>query len=391
MPGAPITINEIADILLVAALIYTAIVWLRHTRATFVVRGMLTLGAAYLVVRFLDLEMTAWIFQAFFAAFVVMIIVIFQEELRQMFEWIAVWRFTRQPVEPELSTMANVLARALGDLARDHVGALVVLAGKDPLDRHVIGGILLDGQLSVPLLRSIFDPHSPGHDGAVLIENGRVKRFAAHLPLSKDLAQTANVGTRHSAALGLAELGDALCLVVSEERGTISIAYNGRLSRIESPQELALNIENFLARTFPAPQQVHYGPQLVRRNWVAKAASVCLAIALWYLFVLGSKVVEVTYPVPITVQQPAHLQIEAVNPPIINVTFSASRRTFYFLNKNRIRVEVDAGLAESGRRTFSISEQDIRFPQDLTLRDFSPRSFKISVKTSAGAGSTERG
>ena len=392
MPGAPITINEIADILLVAALIYTAIVWLRRTRAAFVVRGMLILGAGYLIVRFLDLEMTAWIFQAFFAAFVVVIIVIFQEELRQMFEHIAVWRFTRQPVEPELSIIANVLARALGDLARDRIGALVVLAGKDPLDRHVIGGIPLDGQLSVPLLRSIFDPHSPGHDGAVLMENGRVKRFAAHLPLSKDLAQTANVGTRHSAALGLAELGDALCLVVSEERGTISIAHNGRLSKVESPQELALSIENFFGRIFPATEKIHFGKQLVRRNWVAKAMSVCLAIALWYLFILGSKVVEVNYQVPITVQHiPAHSKIEAIDPPRVNVTFSATRRSFYFLNKNRIRVEVDVGLAEVGRRTFSISEQDIRFPQDLTLRDFAPKSFKISVKTSTEAGSTERG
>jgi len=384
MPSLPITIGEIADILLVAALIYTAIVWIRRTRAAFVVRGMLTLGAAYLAVRFLELEMTAWIFQAFFAAFVVVIIVIFQEELRQLFERIAVWRFRREPVQPERSTVADVLARALADMARNHIGALVVLAGKDPLDRHVVGGIVLDGRLSVPLLRSIFDPHSPGHDGAVLIANGRVQRFAAHLPLSKDLAQTSNVGTRHSAALGLAELSDALCLVVSEERGTISIAQDGRLTKVEIPQELALAIENFFGRTFPPAEQIHFGLQLVRRNWVAKAMSVCSAVALWYLFVLGSKAVEVTYPVPIAVEHvPAHLQIEAIDPPEVNATFSATRRAFYFVNKRRIRVEVDVSLAELGRRTFSISEQDIYYPKDLALLNFSPRSFKISVKSAS--------
>ncbi len=100
-----------------------------------VVRGMLTLGAAYLIVRFLDLRMTACIFQGFFAVFAVMIVVIFQEELGQMIERVAVWRFSRQPIAPPTATIADILPRVLGELARVHVGALVVLAGKDPLDR----------------------------------------------------------------------------------------------------------------------------------------------------------------------------------------------------------------------------------------------------------------
>lgn len=391
-PFATITVGEIVDVFLVAILIYTAIVWLRRTRAAFVVRGMLTLGAAYLIVRYFELQMTAWIFQAFFAVFVVMIVVIFQEELRQMFERIAVWSFSRPPVATAASSPADVLTRTLADLARDHIGALVVVAGKDPLDRHITGGITLDGQLSTPLLRSIFDPHSPGHDGAVLIENDRLTRFAAHLPLSKDLAQTAHVGTRHSAALGLAELCDALCLVVSEERGTISIARSGRLTKLDSAQELAVAIENFLSQKFPAPQRLHLGLQLVRQNWVAKAISLCVALALWYLFVPGSKVVEVSFQVPIAVAHlPANLRVEAIDPPMISATFSAPRRNFYLFDRKKIRVNADVALAELGRRTFSLSEQDFRYPKDLTLQEFSPRSFKISVKAAPEAGQADRG
>ena len=115
IPFATITIGEIVDVLLVAILVYTAIVWLRRTRAAFVVRGILILGAAYMLVRYLDLQMTAWIFQAFFAVFVVMIVVIFQEELRQMFERIAVWSFTRQPVPTATSASADIVV---------HVGRL---------------------------------------------------------------------------------------------------------------------------------------------------------------------------------------------------------------------------------------------------------------------------
>ena len=388
MPFVTITVGEIIDVLLVAILIYTAIVWVRRTRAAFVVRGMLVFGAAYLVVRYLDLQMTAWIFQAFFAVFVVMIVVIFQEELRQMFERVAVWSFTRQPAANATSTTSDVLTRALADLARDRVGALVVIAGKDPIHRHITGGIPLDAWASVPLLRSIFDTHSPGHDGAVLIENDRLTRFAAHLPLSKDLAQTAHAGTRHSAALGLAELCDAFCLVVSEERGAISIAHNGRLRQLDGSQELGAAIQRFLHERFPAKKIRSLRLGLLRENWLAKAVSICLAIALWYLFVPGSKLVEVNYKVPITVDNlPANLQIEAIEPPVVSATFSAPLRTFYLFDQKKLRVSADVATAELGRRTFALSDKDLRFPKELTLQEFSPTSVRISVKAAPQARS----
>ncbi|MBI2181639.1 MAG: DNA integrity scanning protein DisA nucleotide-binding domain protein [Deltaproteobacteria bacterium] len=392
MPFATITGGEIVDVLLVAILIYTAIVWLRRTRAAFVARGMLILGAAYMVVRYLDLQMTAWIFQAFFAVFLVMIVVIFQEELRRMFERIAVWSFNRQPAPTATSTTADILVRTLPDLARDHIGALVVISGKDPVGRHITGGIALDGRISVPLLRSLFDTHSPGHDGAVLIENDRLTRFAAHLPLSKNLAQTAHVGTRHSAALGLTELCDALCLVVSEERGTITIARNGRLLQLDSPQELPVAIHSFLSDKFPAQERSHLGLHLVRENWLAKALSICLAIGLWYLFVPGSKIVEVSFQVPVTVENLlANLQLEAVDPPAVRATFSAPRRTFYLIDRKKIRVSANTALAELGRRTFALSEQELRYPKELTLQEFTPHSLKISVKAAPEAGRSNQG
>ena len=392
MPFATITVGEVVDIFLVAILIYTAIVWVRHTRAAFVVRGILILGAVYMVVRYLDLQMTAWIFQAFFAVFVVMIVVIFQEELRQMFERVAVWSFTRQPVATATSPTADIVARTLMDLARDRIGALVVISGTDPLDRHITGGIPLDARASTPLLRSIFDVHSPGHDGAVLIEKDRLTRFAAHLPLSKDLAQTTSVGTRHSAALGLAEVCDALCLVVSEERGQISIARDGRLRPLGAPQELAAAVQDFLREKFPAEARSPVSLHLLRRNWLAKAVSVCVAIALWYLFVPGSIIVAVNYKVPVSVENlPANLELEAIDPPEISATFSAPRRNFYLFDRKQVRVVANVALAEWGRRTFALSEQDLRYPKDLTLQEFGPNSFKISVKAVPEAGHSNPG
>jgi diadenylate cyclase len=391
-PFLTVTFGEIVDIIFVAVLLYTAIVWARQTRAAFVVRGILILGGIYILARYLDLQMTAWVFQGFFAIFLIMIVVIFQEELRQFFERIAVWSLTRKRVPALASNTADILVRTLSDLAKEHVGALIVIRGNDPLERHITGGIPLEGKLSGPLLKSIFDPNSPGHDGAVLVERDGITRFAAHLPLSKNLTQLTHVGTRHSAALGLAELTDALCIVVSEERGTISVARDGTLREVENLQQLGAAIESFLRTKFPSTQQSNISLQFFRENWIAKAISLSLAIGFWYIFVPGSKTVQVSYRIPVSVENlPANLRVEEIEPPVINATFSGPRRAFYLFDPSRIRVAIDVSMAELGRRTFNISEQNIRYPKELTLQELNPSTLRLSVKKIPDAAETNRG
>ncbi len=391
-PFPTITFAEIVDIVFVAILIYTAIVWAQRTRAAFVVRGILILGAIYIFARYLDLQMTAWIFQGFFAVFLIMIVVIFQEELRQMFERIAVWSLTRNRAPALGSTTADILVRTVADLAKEHIGALIVIRGNDPLERHITGGIPLDGKLSGPLLRSIFDPHSPGHDGAVVVENDRITRFAAHLPLSKDLRQLSNVGTRHSAALGLAELADALCLVVSEERGTISVARDGKLQQTQNLQQLGSVIESFLREVFPPPERRTISPQFFRENWIAKAVAVSLAVGFWYIFVPGSKTVEMSYQVPVSVENlPSNLLVDEIEPPVVNAKFSGPRRAFYLFDAKKIKITVDVSMADLGRRTFNITEQNIHYPKELTLQDVSPSTLKLTVKRASTAAPARRG
>lgn len=391
-PFPAITVPEIIDMIFVAMLLYTAIVWARRTRAALVIRGILILGSVYMMARYLDLQMTAWIFQGFFAVFLIMIVVIFQEELRQMFERVALWSLTSRPPPPLRSTTVDILVRTLVDLAKAKIGALIIIRGNDPLERHITGGIQLEGKLSEPLLKSIFDPHSPGHDGAVLVEQDRITRFAAHLPLSKDLKQLAHVGTRHSAALGLAELADVLCLVVSEERGTVSVAGDGKLRQINSPQKLGTVIEEFLQEKFPSQKNHWFSLQLFRENWIEKAVAIALAIAFWYIFVPGSKTVEVSYKVPVVVENlPSDLRVEEIQPTEVNATFVGPRRAFYLFDAKKIKLTVDVSLAELGRRTFNISEQNMRYPKELTLQELSPSTLKLSVEKAPRTDQTNRG
>jgi uncharacterized protein (TIGR00159 family) len=382
---------DIVDIALVATLLYAALALIRRTQAAFVAMGIVMVGVLYIGARALDLRLTAWIFQGFFAVFLIIVVVVFQEELRQLFERIATWSLRRrEPVDA--TDAADALITCVNDLARQRIGALFVLPGTQPIQRYIHGGIELGGKLSVPLLKSIFDPHSPGHDGAVIVDNDRVARFAAHLPLSKDFSQLANVGTRHSAALGLAERTDALCLVVSEERGEVSAARDGRLRTLPAPQAAGAEIQSFLRAKRPQPNGYGVWRQLLQGQRAEKVIVLALVIALWYLFVPGARLVELSYDVPVVVRNlPRDLEIESIDPPSVRVSFSGIRRAFYLFREDRLQVVIDGSLAKLGRRTFPISDSDLVFPKDLTLQTLEPEKVKLSLRRAASPGEAAPG
>ena len=389
-PLGQLGITDVVDILVVSLLVSALLGFMRRTQAGFVAIGLGLLGALYVVARAFTMELTAAILGAFFAVFLVIVVVIFQEELRQLFEQIATIGLRRRGRStPAVAGQVDTLVGCLHDFARDHIGALVVLPGRQPLGRHVTGGVVCDAQLSLPLLKSIFDPHSPGHDGAVILERGRITRFAVHLPLSRALAQLEGRGTRHSAALGLAERTDALCLVVSEERGEISVAEQGRLEPVHDVQMLRSRV----ARATEAPgaaarQGAHWWRRpgawrtLVRQNWREPVAVLALVTALWVVVVPGGRPVELAVVVPVELRGVGEQwQVESIDPQHVEVTFQGVRRAFYLFDADRTVVQVDAGLVDLGRRTFSISADDVLFQApDLRVQDVRPSMVRVSLQ-----------
>jgi uncharacterized protein (TIGR00159 family) len=379
-PFSNIGIADVIDILVVAILLYTATAFLKQTRAAFIIRGIFILAAIYILARYLDLQLTAWIFQGFFAIFLIIIVVIFQVELRQIFERIAVWSLAPKGVRPLRTDTTDILVKTVDDLAKEKIGALIVIEGKDPIARYIMGGIEAGAKISEPLLKSVFDPHSPGHDGAVIVENDRISLFAAHLPLSKDFQQLANVGTRHSAALGLAELSDALCIAVSEERGTISVARASRLRPVANIQELSLLLQGFLQEKYPSADRRAISVSLVRQNWVAKLVTLALAIGLWYVLVPGSSMVEMIYTIPVVAQNlPADYRVEEIQPRQVTATFTGPKRSFYFFDPSRLRVEIDLSSVDGKPKTVRITEQNVRHPANITLQQLNPNTVKIAM------------
>lgn len=386
-PFREIRLPDIIDIVLVTALVYTAVIWIRRTQAVLVAFGMFLLGVLYIVASVMDLRLTAWIFQGFFAIFLVMIVVIFQEELRQLFERVALFGL-RRPRTPRLATdPTDTLVRVAMDLAGQRIGALIVFAGHQPIQRHLQGGIDLHGKLSLPLLKSLFDPHSPGHDGAVVIERGLVTRFAVHLPLSKDARQLTGLGTRHSAALGLAELSDALCIVVSEERGTVSLAKDGELREVRGAQDLAAAVATFLGEQGPRPSRWTGSVQWLRANWIEKVVSAAFVIGLWYAFVPGARPAELSYRVPVTiVNLPAGAEVESIEPKQVRTTFRGPRRAFYLFDPRKLRVTIDASTLPPGNRNVTISREHLRYPTELTLEELQPARVRITVRNATTGG-----
>ncbi len=370
---------DVIDIGLVSLLLWLGIAWLRTSRARLALLGLLILVAVYLVARQLELALTAWLLQGFFAVFVIVLVVVFQEDLRKLLEQIAVLGLRRKPLTA-LADHIDTLVRSLVELAEQRRGALVVIPGRDPLDRYLDGGVPVDAQLSESLLLSLFDPHSPGHDGAVLLSGERVARFAVHLPLSSNQEQLGRRGTRHAAALGLSERADALCLVVSEERGTLSVAQNGRLRTLTQPRDVADEIRRFFVQLKPEAERGKHRWSLSER-WKEGLAAFGIASALWLLSVPGSGVVETKRMASVTIENlPQGFKIESIEPTEVEVVLAGPRRDVYFLKPKDVSVRIDAVLAKLGRRTFPITPSQVVRPPKLKVRSVEPENVKLSLQ-----------
>jgi diadenylate cyclase len=368
--------TDALDILLVALAIWALFGWLRQTRSRLALQGVLLLSGVYLLSRQLNLQLSLWILQAFFAVLVIVLVVVFQEDLKRFFERLAIWGLQHRTVE--LATDgADAILRAVTRLAQARRGALIVIAGREPLERHLEGGIEVDGKPSEILLLSLFNPSSPSHDGAVVLDNGRLARFGVHLPLSTEVVTGAG-GTRHAAALGLAELTDALAIVVSEERGTISVARSGELRRMANVDQLAAELRRHLDRVVePAEAPRNYFLVAALRHWPEAVAALLLATLLWAALVPGSTELETTYRAAVQIENlPADFELKSIEPAEVEVVLAGPQR--YHDPKN-VHIRLDADLVAAGRRNFRLTADNIDHPARLKPVLIKPDRIKLDV------------
>ncbi len=370
---------DVLDILLIGVAFYGLLVWFRKTRSRLVLAGIGLLGIVYFISRWLQLYMTAVLLQSLFAVIIFAFIVLFQEELRRFFERLALWGGFRKKA-PAFSSEheIEVLAQTAVNLTRRKTGALIVLQGADPLDRHIQGGIRLEGILSEALLESIFDPNSSGHDGAVIIDRGKVVQFGCHLPLSSNFREFGNLGLRHTAALGLAEASDSLCIVLSEERGSISIAYNGELKVLDNAAQLKLTLDDFFARMSPREKKPAFS--WFRAHIAEKAVAVLMALLVWIGLGYQRETVQRDFTAPIEYRNIAPEWV-IEEPKILDakIMLMGPEQAFRLFDASTLKISLDLAGLKQGGQEISLTKEMIRTPRSLSVVGLKPDRIYITA------------
>lgn len=216
------------DILLVSFIFYRLILLVRGTRAVPVLYGLVLVAVLYHAAGELGLTTLHWLLTNFLGSIFLVIIIIFQADIRKGLAEIGAGGFWNSGGDLKESALDEVV-EALALMARQRIGALVVIEKSMPLGDVIGRGVAIDGAISSELLMTIFFPDTPLHDGAVIISGGRIVAAGCILPLTTDPQLATMYGTRHRAAIGMSEETDALVLVVSEERGSLAMAVGGKL------------------------------------------------------------------------------------------------------------------------------------------------------------------
>lgn len=368
---------DFADVLIVSLCVYAVLRWIQTTAS----RGLAIAASVLVVVDVLaeqfDLHLTALLFRFGLTIGAVVLVVVFQDEIRRAVERVAHssrWRSRRSSSASH--PYVETLLQTAFDLAGIRRGALIVLAGDEPLEAHLDGGTALAGRISQPLLESLFDPHSAGHDGAVIIDEGRVTRFGVHLPLSDNREKSEGLGTRHRSGLGLSERSDALIIIVSEERGQVSIARHGELKRGVSREELGAALNQHLADV-----HVENRPRFMKRilrHPRTKAMALLISFLAWLLVASDRDVVQRVFVVPIEYRNvPAGIDLPDSIRTEARVTFSATDRAFQFVAPSVLKVSVDLSEAAQGKTEFTLTESSVRHPPTLSVYRIEPRMIRL--------------
>ena len=370
--------TSLLDVTFLAAALWMCLTLMRTAKTAFVLMLMGGIGVAYIAAKSVGLLLTAWSLLFLFGFASLSVVVLCQDDVRTWLNrTVARWFEPRGASTRE--TTHDTLVEALSQLAAARTGALIVIPGKQSIAPEVHGGVELDGKLSFPLVLSLFDSSSPGHDGALVLRGTRALRFGVHLPLSSNACVLQGRGTRHAAALGLSERTDALCLVVSEERGDISSAVHGQLRRVDAG-ELRQTL-----RRHAKGEAVGLTSPAVSASWrmhAGRALLACLLAGLiWTVAIPGSEVTTRVYHVPVAIENlPPGVEVASVGPASVTVEVSGPQRKLLLTTEHDIKPAIDATDARPGSKTFVLRRSEVEAPPELEVKRVHPHGIRVLLR-----------
>ncbi len=247
-------IFSIIDILIVTYVVYKVIQFMRQTRAEQLMKGIIVFVLIFIVAQVLQLNAVKWIISMISVNLLVVIVILFQPELRSILEKIGrsgLSSFSFSKVDEDQTLVNNTIEEvcdAVEFMHRKKTGALIIIERKTMLTEYVDSGTLMDSTISASLINNVFFKNSPLHDGAMIIRNNRIYAASCIMPLSQKVDIDTHLGTRHRAAIGVSEICDAVVIVVSEESGNISMALNGKLKRNYTKETLKIELNDLLVQ-----------------------------------------------------------------------------------------------------------------------------------------------
>jgi diadenylate cyclase len=368
----------VADFLVLAMAFYGLLRWARSARAMRIALGVVGLHALALLARHLDLMVTSWVLDAAAILSTLVLLLIFQPELRRAFMRLdsAVKRWPRPAVVRNQTSQA--IADACFGLARLHLGALLVITRQDSINELLEGGMAIRAAVSSELLEAIFQKLSPLHDGAAIIEGDELVKANVVLPLTQRQDLPSSYGTRHRAAVGLAERCDALVVAVSEERAEVSLMDGGRIYHITDTEHFVTTLDGLLS-------PVHEGIQVhLRRlfftNLGLKFAALGLAGVIWGMSFLASGTTIRTVSVPIEFNNvPQGMVVGSQSADTLEVQVRGSPWIMDSLNLERLVGSFNLGGLKAGSHTLRLRPESLDLPPGIVVDRVTPETIRVQV------------
>jgi len=250
--------GDVLEILVIACILYFILVWMKNTRAWALLKGLIVILVFLLIAYFLNMNTILWMAQNVLGFAVTALIVVLQPEMRKVLEELGKKNFfssvfpfdsAHRAVENFSEKTISEISRACVEMGKVKTGALIVIEQQVSLKDYERTGIDVDGIVSSQLLINIFEHNTPLHDGAVIVRGNRITSATCYLPLSDNLGLSKELGTRHRAGVGISEVTDSLTIIVSEETGKISVAYEGNLIRNLDGEKLRERMQQILNKS----------------------------------------------------------------------------------------------------------------------------------------------
>ncbi|MFW6245492.1 MAG: diadenylate cyclase, partial [Fibrobacterota bacterium] len=374
-----IRIADFLDMAIITVLLYFILIWRKRRASRSVIIGFAVVLSVFSLARFLNMYMTSMLFHAGITAALIGLVLIFQDDIRTAIERLSsIGSLKSKHRVLSSNKTLEILVESIKSMASEKIGALIVLKGRDSLERHLSGGISLNGRISTSLLYSIFHPSTPNHDGAVIVEGERIDKFGVRLPLSLNDSEVGQNGTRHTAALGISERSDACTIAVSEERGTITLAQRGKLE-IVSPTGLQRKLELFYSNAFPS-RSGGKTRKLPFRNPGIKLTAALISFVIWFIFAFKTDTVNRTFTIPVVYKNiPPNWVIEEPKITEVKVSLTGSERMFLF-DQSALAARIDVSKLNEGKQTLIVGDKDIDVPSGVSISQISPRTFTITAQ-----------